>query len=210
MALIAVHQTAIDLIKEFEGFVDHWYPDPATGGEPWTCCYGHTSAAGFPKYQKGQKFTQAEGETILKHDLEAVSDAVFKAVTMPVNAYQFGALVSLAFNIGMKNFRNSSLLKAVNAGDFKTAAAKFALYNRANKKVMAGLTRRRAAEAELFMRPIGNPVKPASPPPGSAKSPYGKPPSDSAGWIVIAAMSVAGAITGLVSGGWNWLVGLFS
>lgn len=164
MALVTVHQTAVDLIAEFEGLRLNAYVDPATGGEPITIGFGHTSAAGFPPVKMGMRITAEEAKIILKHDLEKFADGVFKAVSVPLNPYQFGALVSLAFNIGLGNFRKSSLLMAVNAGDFETAAAKFALYNRANKKVMAGLTRRRAAEAALFVRPIAEPVKPSPAP----------------------------------------------
>ena len=59
-------------------------------------------------------------------------------------------MVSLAYNIGMGNFSASTLLRKHKAGDHAGAAAQFAVWNKANKKVMAGLTRRRAAEAALY------------------------------------------------------------
>lgn len=218
MPLIAVHQTAVDLIMEFEGLELKAYPDPATGGEPWTIGYGHTTRAGPPAVGPGLRITKEEAEAILKRDLEKFSDGVFKMLRMPVNAYQFGALVSLAYNIGLGNFRKSSLLTAVNAGDFKTAAAKFALYNRANKKVMAGLTRRRAAEAALFLRPLPGTqdapkpsVAPAAPPkpvPATADAPKPRNFGLIATVIIGLGMIAAGAwnavveITGYVSPWW--------
>jgi len=154
MALVKVNDAAIDLICEFEGFVDHWYPDPALGWKVPTCCYGHTDAAGPPKYADGKdrKFTKAEGRSILAADLEKVATSVFKMVTIPLNPNQFGALVSFTFNLGQGNLSKSTLLKRVNAGQFELAAKEFKKWNRAGGKVLAGLTRRRAAEAALFMK----------------------------------------------------------
>lgn len=159
-----INKTSIDLITNFEGFVDHWYPDPATGGEPMTCCYGHTNAAGDPKYNaatKGYRFTLAEGVDILRKDLNAVENEVRKLIKVPVNDNQLGALVSLDYNIGIGNFSKSTLLKKLNAGDYEGAANQFQVWNKANKKVMAGLTRRRADEAALFRSPVkkDNPVE---------------------------------------------------
>lgn len=146
----------IDLICEFEGFVDHWYPDPALGWKVPTCCYGHTDVAGEPKYaaNKARKFSQAEGKAILASDLTPVCNAVSSLVTVKVNGNQFGALVSFAYNCGVGNLKKSTLLKKVNAGDFASAAKEFAKWNRAGGKVLKGLTNRRAAEAALFLKAI--------------------------------------------------------
>jgi lysozyme len=71
-------------------------------------------------------------------------------VRVPVSPNQMAAMVSLAYNIGLANFGASTLLRKVNAGDFSGAADQFIRWNRARGKVMAGLTRRRIAEASLF------------------------------------------------------------
>jgi lysozyme len=55
------------------------------------------------------------------------------------------------FNVGCGNFQNSTLLRMVNAGKFEEAAAQFLRWNKASGKVMAGLTKRRADEAEMFL-----------------------------------------------------------
>lgn len=151
---MTVNNATIDLIKEFEGFIDHWYPDPATGAEPWTAMYGHTNAAGDPKYTlatKGRKFTQAEGEAVLRSDLESVERTVQALVKVPLTANQYGALVSFTFNLGAANLGKSTLLKKLNAKDYSGATREFAKWDKAAGKTMAGLTRRRAAEASLFM-----------------------------------------------------------
>lgn len=147
------NEAALKLIKDFEGWRANAYPDPATGGAPWTIGYGHTTAAGPPKVAKGLKITQEEGDAILRRDLKAVEKTVADAVKVPLNENQFGALVSFTFNCGGGNLRKSTLLKKVNDKDFKAAAAEFAKWNKAAGKVMAGLTRRRAAETALFLLP---------------------------------------------------------
>lgn len=161
-------QTGLDLIKQFEGWRANAYPDPATGGSPWTIGYGHTTAAGRPTVAPGLKITKAEGEEILRNDLRAVEAAVAKAVKVTLTQNQFDALVSFTFNLGEGNLRKSTLLKKVNANDFVGAAKEFAKWNKAAGKVMPGLTRRRQAESAMFLLPSRfvpmNPT-PTPPPP---------------------------------------------
>jgi lysozyme len=147
-----VNDAALDLICGFEGFVDHWYPDPAHGWKVPTCCFGHTDAAGEPKYAntKTKTFTKAEGRLILERDLAQYAAAVRAAVKVPLNDNQFGALVSFTYNLGAKNLNKSTLLKKLNAGDYDAAAKEFGRWTRAGGKVLPGLVRRRAAEADLF------------------------------------------------------------
>lgn len=191
------NQAALDLIKEFEGFVGHWYPDPATGAEPYTCCYGHTDAAGLPRYKddKTRKFTEEQGEAILKADLIAVENTVLKAVKVPLTPNQFGALVSFTYNVGGGNLRKSTLLKKVNLGDFAGAGNEFAKWNKAAGKVMAGLTRRRQAEALLFRR-----ADTGAPPPPPDIEPIDDTPVQHpmrlqltpAGWLIVGALALIG------------------
>lgn len=164
---MTVNAAAIDLITEFEGFVDHWYPDPAHGWDVPTCCYGHTDAAGAPYFAatKDKVFSKAEGREILAKDLRDVEATVRNAVRVAVNENQIGAMVSFTFNLGEGNFHGSTLLKKVNAGMFVEAAAEFARWNKAKGKVLKGLTRRRAAEAALFSRPVVEVASPSPTPP---------------------------------------------
>lgn len=162
------NQLGIDLIKSFEGCVLHAYPDPATGGAPWTIGYGHAG----PDVRRGMSVTQGEAEQLLKKDLAKFEQAVGSAVHTPLNANQHGALVSLCYNIGPGNFSKSTLVKRLNKSDYAGAATCFAQWNRANGKVMAGLTRRRAAEAKLFNTPVSKPVEEPvqTPVPASSKT----------------------------------------
>ena len=144
------NQAGVDLIKHFEGFVSRWYSDPV-GVK--TCCYGHTDSAGDPKYVVtfNKTFTKAEGEEILKRDLGQYESAVSNAVKVPLNDNQFAALVSFTYNLGAGNLRSSTLLRKLNAGDYKGAADQFLVWNKAGGKVLQGLVKRREAERDLFL-----------------------------------------------------------
>ena len=136
------------LICEFEGCRTEAYQD-AVG--VWTIGYGHTSVAGPPSVGPGVTVTRAEAAGILMRDLETFSTGVRSAITAPLNDNQFSALVSFAFNVGLGNFRSSSVLRSVNACRFDQVPADLALWVKAGGKVLPGLIRRRAAEAALFL-----------------------------------------------------------
>lgn len=149
---MAVNDATIALIKSHEGLRLKAYADPGYGWDVATIGYGHTSAAGGLKVTPGLTITDAEAETILRRDLEVVEARVRSLVKMPITDNQFGALVSLAFNIGGRAFADSTLLRLLNAGDYAGAAGQFKRWNKSNKKVLKGLTRRRADEAALFQK----------------------------------------------------------
>ncbi|MCJ2030709.1 lysozyme [Methylobacterium sp. J-043] len=121
------------------------------------------------------RITQAEADDILARDLVRFEDAVARLVRVPVTQNQFDALVSFAFNLGEGNLGSSTLLKKLNAGDYDGAADQFARWNKAKGKVLTGLTRRRAAEADLFRRPVaGASTNPAtSVAPTTSRAPTG-------------------------------------
>lgn len=158
-----VNDATLKLITEFEGFVPNWYPDPAHGWKVPTCCYGHTDAAGEPKYAatKNKTFTAAEGLEMLRRDLGQYEASVKKYVKVPLNSNQLGALVSFTYNLGAANLASSTLVRKLNAGDYEGAAGQFPRWNRANGAVLAGLTRRRNAEAALFRKPVSVTLEPA-------------------------------------------------
>ncbi len=120
----------------------------------WTVGVGHSSAAGAPKVVPGMKITAAQSDEILSRDLKLFEGAVNKVVKVPLNQNEFDALVSLAFNIGSKAFAGSTLVRKLNAGDRKGAAAEFAKWNKADGRTLAGLTSRRKSEREQFLKPV--------------------------------------------------------
>lgn len=145
------------LIKSFEGRAKRRpdgrldaYPDPGSGGDPWTIGWGSTG----PGIKRGTIWTQAQADARFDIDVQKfaakVSDLIGDAPTTPG---QFGAMVSLAYNVGTGNLASSTLLRMHKAGDYAGAAAQLARWNRADGRVMAGLARRRAAERALYELP---------------------------------------------------------
>ena len=141
-------QRGIDFIKQFEGYSEKAYPDPATGGAPYTAGYGHTGSDVKP----GMTVTQAMADAWFDKDVEKFESGVSALLTAPTTQPQFDAMVSLAYNIGLGNFGKSTLLRKHNAKCYSCAAGQFPAWNRANGKVMNGLTRRRNAERALYMQ----------------------------------------------------------
>jgi lysozyme len=116
----------------------------------WTIGYGHTAAAGPPVPAAGMSITAAEADAILGRDLARFEAAVTRLVTVPLSQARFDALVSFAFNVGEGALARSTLLKKLNGGDVRGAAAEFGRWNKAGGRVLAGLTRRRAEERAMF------------------------------------------------------------
>lgn len=140
-------QAAIDLIKEFEGCKLNAYPDPASGGAPWTIGFGTTGSG----ISEGTTWTQEQADDALESRVESIANFVNRQLMVKATNNQVCAMTCLAYNIGIGNFAHSSLLKAFNLSDFYTAANDFLQWNHAGGIVMEGLTRRRQAERTLFL-----------------------------------------------------------
>ncbi|MES2950298.1 MAG: lysozyme [Pseudomonadota bacterium] len=124
------------------------YPDPATGGDPWTIGWGDVS----PDVKPGLIITQDEADArFAKRLTREFEPGVSAALTRMPSQAQFDGMVCLAYNIGLGNFKNSTLVRKFNAGDDAGAAEQFLVWNKAAGKVMLGLRRRRAAERALFL-----------------------------------------------------------
>ena len=147
-----INQATVDLVKEFEGFRAKAYKCPAG---VWTIGYGTTTRAGVGlEVVEGEEITEAEAEYYLHKGLEKFAVEITGAITKPINENEFGAFVSLAYNIGSGAFRRSSALRYFNAGDKVKAANAMLLWNRGGGKVLKGLVRRREAERTLFLTPV--------------------------------------------------------
>lgn len=141
-------QAAIDLMHQFEGCRLTAYPDPGSrDGHPWTIGWGSTG----PGISKGTVWTQKQADDRFAADVAKFSARVRDLLDgKPTTQAQFDAMVSFAYNVGVGAFGSSTLLKLHKAGDYAGAQGQFARWNKNDGKVMAGLTRRRAAEAALY------------------------------------------------------------
>lgn len=134
-----------EAIKKAEGLRLKAYLD--TGGV-WTIGYGHTG----PEVVEGLTITLDGAERLLREDLRTAEGHVNKLVKVALTQNQFDALVSFVYNIGGGAFKESTMLRLLNAGDYEGAANQFPRWNKDNGKVVAGLTNRRREERELFLR----------------------------------------------------------
>jgi lysozyme len=139
-----VTHEGVEKIKQFEDLKLTAYQCSAN---VWTIGHGHTLTA-----EKGMKITAAEAESLLFADLEIFESAVDRLVQVKLTDWQFAALVSFAFNVGVRAFEKSTLLKKLNEGDYDAVPAQLMRWNKVKGKVVAGLTNRRAAEAGMWAK----------------------------------------------------------
>lgn len=142
-----VSEDGVTLLHAFEGCKLKAYPDPKTGGDPWTIGYGHTG----PDVKPGLVWTQEQADAAFRKDLAKFEAGVLALVKVQLNQAQFDALVSFAYNLGLGALGKSTLLKHVNTGRFRLAADQFLLWISKGTPAERGLRRRRAAERSLFM-----------------------------------------------------------
>lgn len=141
------------LIQRFEGCARaradgrfEAYPDPATGGAPWTIGWGATGRGIGP----GTVWTKAECNARLERDLARFAGDVARAIgAAPTTRGQFDAMVSFHYNTGA--IARATLTRLHKAGDHAGAAQVFGKWVNAAGKRLPGLVRRRAAEAELYL-----------------------------------------------------------
>jgi lysozyme len=132
------------VIRHYEGCSLKAYQDIVG---VWTIGYGDTE-----NVNPGMVITQQEAEERLTRRLRREFEPGVRAVVNePIQQGQFDAMVSLAYNIGVSAFANSTLVKLFNAGDVQLAADQFPRWDKAGGKSVKGLRRRRAAERALFL-----------------------------------------------------------
>lgn len=142
-----INLNGITLIKHFEGLYLKAYQDSVG---VWTIGWGHTGLTHRDGTVKaGRVITEAEAEKLLRHDMDFFEGRVVKYVKVPLNDNEFAALVSWDFNTG--GLVDSTLLRKLNAGDRAGAADELLRWNKAGGKTLAGLTRRRKSERNLFL-----------------------------------------------------------
>lgn len=138
-----ISEAGLGLIKSHEGFRSDAYLCPAG---VWTIGYGHTGDV-----EEGQSVTEEEAEELLLQDVDFAEDAVNSLVEVELSQQMFDALVCFVYNVGVSAFEQSTLLRFLNQGQMEEAAEQFLRWNKAGGKELAGLTRRREAERDLFL-----------------------------------------------------------
>jgi lysozyme len=135
----------------FENCVLRAYPDPATGGAPWTIGWGDTG----PDVVPGLVITQAEADARFARRLwREFEPGVLSSLKRTPTQAQFDAMVCLAYNIGLGNFQPSTLVRLFNRRAHGVED-QFLRWDKAAGRVMLGLRRRRAAERALYLGATG-------------------------------------------------------
>jgi GH24 family phage-related lysozyme (muramidase) len=146
-----ISDKGLNLIKEFEGCKLTAYKCPAG---VWTIGIGSTHYGdGTPVTKNRTLPNEGAAMALLAATIGQYEKAV-NAMGVELTQNEFDALVCLCYNIGAGNFLKSTLVKMLKAGDDKAEIAQqFLRWDKAGGKPLAGLTRRRNAEAELFLTP---------------------------------------------------------
>jgi lysozyme len=149
MKVTKISQKGLDLIKRFEGLKLNPYLCPA--GIP-TIGYGNTYYTDGKKVKlTDQSITQAKADELLKFLIQSYEKDVDSFCRDDISQHQFDALTSFAYNCGPRNLKSSTLLKKVNLNPQDvTIRNEFMKWNKGAGKVLAGLTKRRQAEADLY------------------------------------------------------------
>lgn len=158
-----VPASALKIIKEFESCLEpagtnssgeklyRAYADPGYGWDLPTIGWGTVRYKNGQKVKKGDVITQSRADDLLLWEASEKAAGVKKLVQVLMTEGMFSALISFAYNVGLDAFKNSTLLKKLNAGDKSGAADEFLRWTKSAGKELAGLVRRRKAERELFL-----------------------------------------------------------
>lgn len=136
---------ALSLIKSFEGCRLTAYQDIAG---IWTIGFGQTG----PDIRMGLSWTQREADKALMTTVSSIERHMMLMLEVEQNINQMAALIDFAYNLGLSALQNSTLLKKINKeADIEDIANEFLKWDKANGRVVAGLTRRRKAEHDLYL-----------------------------------------------------------
>jgi lysozyme len=140
---VKIGEKGIKLIQAFELCkLEAYLPTP---NDVPTIGWGHCRGVAM-----GDACSQGQADAWFLQDIAWVEDCVNRATTVGLTQNEFDALCSLCFNIGCPNFSGSTLVKLLNLSDYDGASLEFGKWNHQHGKVLAGLTRRREAERQLF------------------------------------------------------------
>jgi GH24 family phage-related lysozyme (muramidase) len=152
------YESAAKLIKEFEGCHLSAYPDPLSGGDPWTIGYGTTRYSDGRKVQRGDKITVIEAGKLLDLEIERIVEKLRATVPFwnAMSGDKQSALISFAYNLGSGFYGSpgfETISKRLKEKDWVAVPEAMLLYRNPGTSVEAGLLRRRQAEGRLWGLP---------------------------------------------------------
>ncbi len=145
---LATTDEVVSIIKDHEGLRLEAYRGSSGA---WLIGYGH----GGEGIAQGMRITAAEADALLRADLAVIEDSIKGVVTVPINADELSAMVDLAYNISTGAFRESTVLRELNAGNRAAAADAFLLWDKMtlNGQLVVDpvLAERRKTERAIFL-----------------------------------------------------------
>lgn len=144
---VALSLAGLAFISQHEGKRNVAYPDPAHGWRVPTVCIGHTATV-----MRGRWYSDAECLALLEKDAAVASAAVLRHAQVPLTQGELDAYTSFVFNVGEGAYRNSTLLRFLNAGDRVAACNQLHRWTYAGGQQLPGLITRRADERKLCLR----------------------------------------------------------
>jgi lysozyme len=145
--------TACAFIIPWEGLWTTAKIDTIGTGNPPTVCYGETEGV-----KVGDRYTKQECEAMLAKKLPRYAAEIARCIKVPISDKTRAAFISFSYNVGSAGFCRSSAARRLNAGDLRGACDALMQWNRAQGRVVKGLTNRRAAERKLCLEGINEPV----------------------------------------------------
>jgi GH24 family phage-related lysozyme (muramidase)/peptidoglycan hydrolase-like protein with peptidoglycan-binding domain len=151
-----VPASGVQLIKTFEGCRLEAYPDPKTGGKPYTIGWGSTRQRDGSPFYPGERISQQQADELLVWQIE--NDYLPPQTRIPgwgsLNPAQQGAILSFAYNLGAYFYGSSdfaTLSRVLRTQDWSQLEYALSLYRNPGTRVEEGLLRRRLSEAALFL-----------------------------------------------------------
>jgi len=146
---------ALKIIKEFEGVRLTAYPDPGTGGDPWTIGYGNTRYGDGRPVKPGDRITPTEADQLLRNEVDRIAASFSRQIPYwgELSNGQKSALISFGYNVGTAFYGNAgftSITAALREKRWSFVPTALMLYVNPGSSVEAGLRRRRIAEGKLW------------------------------------------------------------
>jgi GH24 family phage-related lysozyme (muramidase) len=146
---------AVRIIANFEGVRLSAYPDPGTGGDPWTIGFGNTRYPDGRPVRRGDQITKAEADMMLRHEIDRVAAVLSRRIPYwaEMSSGQKCALISFAYNCGTHFYGASgfgTITRALDEKRWADVPRAMMLYINPGTSVEAGLRRRRIEEGRLW------------------------------------------------------------